>query len=175
MNQVPLAGLFAVLALGACKDEGKPAAAPGATPSIAAPAAGAARKPCALITSAEVEAAIGTPVTKATDYGSLECRWFVKPLASHPKETNPWVAISFHNDMAMNEVEVAPGTQGVTAIAGLGDRAYRTKAFHHLWVKKGSDVFVTKSSLTGFEKTEATFAVTDEIETRLARLVLTKL
>jgi hypothetical protein len=177
MIQVPFAGVIvAVLALNGCKDSGKaPSATPGAGPTPTAAATGDGRKPCTLMTAAEIEAAIGTPVTKATDYGGLECRWTVKPLASHASEVDPWIAVSFHNDRAMNEVEVAPGTKGVVAVAGLGDRAYRTNVYRHLWVKKGNDVFVTKSKLTGFETTDATFAVTDDIEVRLARLVLTKL
>ncbi len=134
------------------------------------------RNPCALLTSAEIEAAIGTAVIKATDHGGIECRWTVKPLPTHPKEIDPWVAISLHNDMAMREVEAAPGTNGVTAINGLGERAYRTNAFHHLWVKQGDHVFVAKSRLIGFsDKSDATLAVTDDIEVRLARLLMTKL
>jgi hypothetical protein len=171
--------VLAVLSLGACKGDGKAPAstgAPGAPASAVVAAAGARRDPCALMTSAEIEAAIGTPVVKATGYGGIECRWTIKPLPAHPNKVDPWVAISLHNDMAMHEVEVAPGTNGVAAINGLGERAFRTNAFHHLWVKQGSNVFVAKSHLIGFnDRNEKTVAAADDIEVRLARLVLTKL
>lgn len=175
-----LAVLAVVVSHGACKEDGKTSAGEpvptGPSPVGEAVVTAAGRDPCALITPDEVGAAIGTPVIKTTPYRGIECRWTVKPLPSHPKEIDPWVAVSFHNDMAMREVEAAPGTNGVVPIAGLGDRAYRGNSFHHLWVKHGSDVFVAKSRLIGFtERSEATLVVTDDIEVRLARLVLTKL
>ena len=133
--------------------------------------------PCALLTPALIEAAIGTPVVATIPYGDIECRWTVKPLPAFPGSENPWLDVQFWpTDTQMLAVEAAPETKGVVAIDGLGDRAFRTNQYHHLWVKHGSDVFVIGSRLGALtDESATTRAAAEAIEVLLARLVLDQL
>jgi len=132
---------------------------------------------CALVNVAQIGEAIGTPAIEAVPYGGAECRWKVTPLIQFPGSVDPWVDVQFFaGDTEMRAVEVAPGTNGVVAIEGLGDRAFRTNQYRHLWVKHGSDVFVVRSSLTALgDDTEVSRAAAEAIEVLLARLVLDQL
>jgi len=131
--------------------------------------------PCALLTWAQIEAAIGSPVTAMVAYGDIECRWTVAPLAALPGSVDPWIGLQFwENESPMLHVETGNG--GVTPVEGLGDRAYRTNLYPHLWVKHGTDVFVVGSRLRSLaDDPEATRAVTEAVEDRFARLVLDQL
>jgi hypothetical protein len=133
--------------------------------------------PCALLTLAQIEAVIGTPVVETIPYGDIECRWKVKPLAAFPGSVDPWLDVQFFpNDTQMRDVEAAPGTEGVVAIGGLGDRAFRTNQNRHLWVQHGNDVFVVRSSLTDLsDESEINRSAAEAIEVFLARLVLDQL
>lgn len=132
---------------------------------------------CALLTAEQIEAAIGTAVTETVPYGTAECRWTVEPLPEFPGSERPWLDVQFfENDNPMRAVEVAPGTEGVVAVDGLGDRSFRTNVNHHLWVQYGTDVFVVRSSLPAIsDETEASQAAAEAIEVLLARLVLDEL
>lgn len=132
---------------------------------------------CALLTSAQIQAAIGTPVTEAINYGDIECRWRVTPLAAFPGSQDPWVDVQFYeNDLPMKHIESDPGTKGVVAIDGLGDRAFRTNVNRHMWVQHGSDVFVVRSSLPSLsDDTEKSRDAAEALEVLLARLVLSQL
>lgn len=133
--------------------------------------------PCALLTAAQIEAAIGTPVVEAVPYGGIECRWTVKPLPAFAGSEDPWLDVQFfENDKPMLHIEADPGTKGVVAIDGLGDRAFRTNVNRHLWVQHGSDVFVVRSRLSALtDDSETSRAAAEAIEALLARLVLDQL
>lgn len=133
--------------------------------------------PCALLTPAQIEVAIGTPIVKTTPYGDIECRWTVKPLSAFAGSVDPWIDVQFWpNDKPMLHVEADPGTNGVVAIDGLGDRAFRTNVNRHLWVQHGNDVFVVRSRLSALtDESETSRAATEAIEVLLARLVLDQL
>lgn len=164
--------LTVALSLGACnkKDDA------GSTATAGSAAAAGGRDPCKLLNDAEIAAAVGTPVTKTTLYGDSECRWTLKPHPGFPGTNDAWVDVAFHSEAQMRDVEAAPGTKGVVAITGLGERAHRTNSFRHLWVKHGNDVFVVRSRLAKMgDKSDASMTASDAIETSLARLVLTKL
>ena len=109
-----------------------------------------------------------------TPYGDTECRWTIGPLAAIPGRTDPWLdAQSFANDLLMLQVEAGAGPGGVTAIEGLGDRAFRTSQYRHLWVQHGQDVFVVRSGLTGLsDDSEASQTAAEAIELLFARLIL---
>ena len=151
-----------------------PFASPGAARVVKRNAAGAI-DPCALLTTAQIEAALGGPVTAMVAYGDIECRWTLGPLAAFPDRVEPWIGVQFwENDLPMLHVEAGNG--GVTPVEGLGDRAYRTNLYPHLWVKHGTDVFVVGSSLMGLaDDSEASRAVADAMEERFARLILDQL
>lgn len=132
---------------------------------------------CALLPVAELEAATGTSVVATTPYGDAECRWTVRPLASLPNADGPWLDLQFWpNDLTMKAVEIAPGTEGVVAIDGLGDRAFRTNRNRHLWVTRGRDVFVIRSRLMDVaDESQVAQAAGEAVEMLLARLVLAQL
>lgn len=139
--------------------------------------ASGAINPCALLTPSQIEAAVGTPVVATIPYGEIECRWTVKPLPVLPGSVDPWLDVQFWpNDKQMLDVEAASATGGVVAIDGLGDRAFRTNEFRHLWVKHGTDVFVVRSRLGALgDESETSRAAAEVIEVLLARLVLDQL
>lgn len=139
--------------------------------------ASGAVNPCALLTPAQIEAAVGTPVVGTIPYGEIECRWTVTPLPALPGSVDPWLDVQFWpNDTQMRDVEAAPGTGGVVAIGGLGDRAFRTNQYRHLWVQHGTDVFVVRSRLGALgDESEASRAAAEAIEVLLARLVVDQL
>ena len=61
-------------------------------------------------------------------------------------------------------------------IDGLGDRAFRTNLYPHLWVQHGQDVFVVGSRLTSStDDSEASRAIAEETEVLFARLILDQL
>lgn len=144
--------------------------------SVKRDAAGAVEA-CALLSVEQIKAVVGSAVTEAVPYGTAECRWTVQPLTDFAGSERPWVDVQFfENDYWMRSVEAAPGTNGVVAIDGLGDRAFRTNQFRHLWVQRGSDVFVVRSSLPALtDESEASRAAAEAIESALARLVLDQL
>ena len=151
--------------------------APGSTAGTAARGADGAVKACALLSSEALEAAVGTHVIEAVPYGDPECRWRVEPLPAFPGAADTWLDVQFFaNDLPMQAVESAPDTKGVVAVDGLGDRAFRTNAFHHLWVKHGSDVFVVRSRLRALgDDSEASRFAGEALEVLLARAVLAQL
>ncbi len=161
------------------------APANGTTPTSTAPSSGSsvaraadgAVNACALMPAAAIQAAIGTSVVEAVPYGDAECRWRVEPLPAFPGATDTWVDVQFFaNDIPMTHVEAAPDTGGVTAVDGLGDRAFRTNSFHHLWVKHGSDVYVVRSRMRSLsDTTDASRTAGEAIEVLLARAVLAQL
>lgn len=168
----------------AAASRGASASAPAAASSAISGGAGAvtrvasgAIKACDLLTAAQIEIAIGTPVVEPVDYGEIECRWRVQPLAAFEGSEDPWIDVQFfENDLPMLAVEAAPATNGVVAIDGLGDRAFRTNDFRHLWVQHGSDVFVVRSRLRAItDESEASRDAAEAIEVLMARLVLDQL
>ena len=132
---------------------------------------------CALLTSAQIEAVIGSPVVETTPYGDRECRWTVGPLAAFPGRDAPWIDASFYeNDLLMLQVAASAGPDGVTAIEGLGDRAFRTSQGSHLWVQHGQDVVAIVSGLPGVsDDSDASRIASDAIEVLFARLILDQL
>lgn len=132
---------------------------------------------CQLLTSAQIEGAIGTPVTEATNYADIECRWTVKPLAAFPGSQDPWVDVQFFgNDLPMKHIEADPGTKGVVAIDALGDRAFRTNVNRQMWVQHGSDAFVVRSRFRGpNDDTDKSRDAAEALELLMARLVLAQL
>jgi hypothetical protein len=172
-------------AMGGCAGGASPSGSGGAGASGAAAGgnseikrdASGAVNPCALLTPSQIEAAVGTGVVATVPYGDIECRWTVKPLPAFPGSADPWLDVQFWpNDAQMRDVEAAPATGGIVAIDGLGDRAFRTNEFRHLWVKHGTDVFVVRSRLGALgDESETSRAAAEVIEVLLARLVLDQL
>ena len=101
----------------------------------------------------------------------------MEPLAAFPGAADTWLDVQFFaNDLPMQSVEAEPGTKGVVTVDGLGDRAFRTNSFHHLWVKHGSDVFVVRSRLRALNDTsDASRLAGQALEVLLARAVLAQL
>lgn len=132
---------------------------------------------CELLTAVQIEGVVGSPVVVATPYGGTECRWTVGPLTAMPGRADPWLdALFYENELPMLHVEEDAGLGGVTAIEGLGDRAFRTSQYRHLWVQHGQDVFVVRSGLVGLsDDTEASQTAAEAIELLFARLILDQL
>ena len=132
---------------------------------------------CALLTSTQIEAVIGSPVVETTPYGDAECRWTVGPLAAFPGRDAPWIGARFYgDDLLMFQVAADPGPDGVTAIEGLGDRAFRTNQYSHLWVQHGQDSVAIGSGLTGeSDDSDASRIAAEAMEVLFARLILDQL
>lgn len=162
---------------GAVVSSAVPSASVATVTGSAARTADGAVKACSVLPAAAIEAAVGTPVIEAVPYGDTECRWRVLPLAAFPGAADTWLDVQFFvNDAPMQAVEAEPATKGVVVIDGLGDRAFRTNSFHHLWVKHGSDAFVVRSRLRALNDTsDASRLAGEALEVLLARAVLAQL
>jgi hypothetical protein len=132
---------------------------------------------CAVLSAADIETAIGTHVIEAVPYGNSECRWRVEPLAAFPGAADTWMDVQFFaSNLAMRAAEAEPANKGVVTVEGLGDRAFRTNSFHHLWVERGNDAFVVRSRLRAVnDTTDASRVAGEAIEVLLARAVVGRL
>ena len=91
----------------------------------------------------------GHAVIEAVPYGDTECRWRVQPLPAFPGAADTWLDVQFFVNDAAHAGTSRPSRlrRASSSVDGLGDRAFRTNSFHHLWVKHGNDAFVVRSRL----------------------------